>query len=137
MSKLRLEIIGNLGGDAVVRDAGGMKAIGFSVAHSEKWTDKNGNKQERTTWINCTYWKQEGKTKIAEYLKKGTLVVVEGVPSVRGYKTNAGEIGASLELQVKDIRFLGGNNSQTTNASVPGVDTPPVPSPGKEDDLPF
>ena len=105
--KLKLEIIGNLGSDAVVRDVNNSKAIGFSVAHSEKYKNSQGIEVENTTWVNCTIWKyQDQSVEIAKYLKKGTMVAIEGTPSVRGYQNQQGQIGASMECKVSFIKLL-------------------------------
>ena len=105
--KLKLEIIGNLGSDAIIRDVNNSKAISFSVAHSEKYKNAQGVEVENTTWVKCTIWKKTGKsTEIVKYLKKGTLVAIEGSPSVRVYKNQQGEIVASMECRVNFIKLL-------------------------------
>ena len=105
--KLKLEIIGNLGADATVKDVNSSKAISFSVAHSEKYKNHEGVDIEKTTWVNCTFWKYQGQsTEIAKYLKKGTMVAVEGFPSVRGYQNQTGQNAASLDCRVTDLRLL-------------------------------
>ena len=135
--KLKLEIIGNLGSDATVRDVNNSKAIGFSVAHSEKYKNAQGVEVEKTTWVNCTLWKYEGQsTEIAKYLKKGTMVAVEGFPSVRGYQTQQGEIGASLECRVSFIKLLSAKSTGADNVQNPN--TPPAENSGStKEDLPF
>lgn len=115
--KLKLEIIGNLGSDAVVRDVNNSKAIGFSVAHSEKYKNSQGTEVENTTWINCTIWKyQDQSVEIAKYLKKGTMVAIEGFPSVKGYQNQQGQIGASMECRVSFIKLLSNKNIANDNA---------------------
>ena len=136
--KLKLEIIGNLGADATVREVNASKAIGFSVAHSEKYKNQEGVDVEKTTWVNCTFWKYQGQsTEITKYLKKGTMVAIEGIPSVRGYQNQQGQNAASLDCRVTDLRLL----------SVPkNTENEPSPSENKENsneddkkdiDLPF
>ena len=114
--KLKLEIIGNLGSDAIIRDVNNSKAISFSVAHSEKYKNAQGIEVENTTWVKCTIWKKLGKsTEIAKYLKKGTLVAIEGYPSVRVYKNQQGEIVASMECRVNFIKLLSTKEVPTFN----------------------
>jgi single-strand DNA-binding protein len=123
--KLKLEIIGNIGSDAVVRDVNGSKAIGFSVAHSEKYKNTSGIDVENTTWVNCTIWKYQGQSiEIAKYLKKGTMVAIEGFPSVRGYQNQQGQIGASMECRVTFIKLLSAKNADV-QASEINQNTPP------------
>ncbi len=66
---IKLQIIGNLGKDATTNTVNGKNVINFSVAHTEKFTS-NGEKKEKTTWVECAYWTD--KTAISPYLKKGT-----------------------------------------------------------------
>jgi len=123
--KLKLEIIGNLGSDAVVRDVNNSKAISFSVAHSEKYKNAQGVEVENTTWVNCTIWKYQGQSvEIAKYLKKGTMVAVEGFPSVRGYQNQQGQIGASMECRVSFIKLLSSKTASTPAPSEPNKEDP-------------
>jgi len=105
---LKTTLIGFLGRDAEVKDVNGQKAISFSVAHTESYTARNGEKKETTTWVNCTLWRQPDKARIAEYLTKGSRVYVEGMPSARAYTTKAGETVAALDLRVLTLELLGG-----------------------------
>jgi single-strand DNA-binding protein len=72
---LVLEIIGNLGSDAVIKDFNGQKFISFSVAHTESYVDKELVKHEKTTWVSCLKYGESG---VLPYLKKGTRVFVRG-----------------------------------------------------------
>ena len=67
---IKLLVIGNLGKDAVVNNVNGKSVINFSVAHTEKYKDAQGNQKDRTVWVECAYWTD--RTAIAPYLKKGT-----------------------------------------------------------------
>lgn len=107
---LKMTMIGNLGRDAEVRDVNGQKVIAFTVAHSEKYTDRNGQQQERTQWVACSYWRNDGQTRVAEYLKVGQKVYVEGFPSVKPYLTKDGQQAASLELRVLSLELVGSRN---------------------------
>ncbi|PHN06147.1 single-stranded DNA-binding protein [Flavilitoribacter nigricans] len=113
---LKAEIIGNLGADAVVRNVNGTTAIGFSVAHNEKYKDSNGVTHEKTLWINCTFWRTK-ETRLIEYLKKGQMVFVEGTPSVGVYKNRDGQHVADFQLRVNRIELIGSrsdNDQQPT-----------------------
>lgn len=72
---LKIEIIGNIGSDAVVKDFNGKKYIAFNVAHSEKYKDAQGNTVEKTTWVSVL---KPGESNVVQYLKKGTGVYVCG-----------------------------------------------------------
>ena len=107
---LKSSAIGNVGKDAVVRHVGGKNVVSFSIAHNEKYQDKQGVKHERTTWIDCSLWRDDD-AKIAGYLKRGQLVYVEGVPSAEGYvQKDSGEVRGSFRLNVRKLELLGTNN---------------------------
>lgn len=137
---IKLQVIGNLGRDCTENDVNGRKVINFVVAHNRKIKD-----QDKTTWIDCAYWTE--KTAIANYLKKGTTVYVEGTPDVRTYQSNDGNFGASLTLRVQTVQLLGSRNpinptSSESNTSISNDDSPSLShttqsSPEETDDLPF
>lgn len=52
-------ILGHLGKDAVVSNVNGKTVINFNVAHSENWTDNAGVKNQKTTWVGCSYWTEK------------------------------------------------------------------------------
>jgi len=102
---IKLTAIGNLGKDAVMNTVSGKNVINFTVAHTEKFKDAQGNQKDKTVWVDCAYWTE--KTGIAPYLKKGTQVYVEGQPDVRTYTTKEGVNGATLSLRVLSVQLLG------------------------------
>ncbi len=107
---IKLMVIGNLGKDCTVNTVNGKNVINFSVAHTEKFKDKSGTQQEKTTWVECAYWTD--RTAISPYLKKGQQVYAEGTPEVRTYQTNDGKSGASLSMRVQSVQLLGGRNAE-------------------------
>lgn len=147
---IKLQIVGNLGKDCIVNDVNGKKVINFSVAHTERYKDSQGNQQERTTWVECAYWTD--RTAVAEYLKKGKMVYAEGAPSADGYTNKEGQAAATLRMRVQNIQLLGGGNengaqqgnvSNYGSAPAPTVKTetvspaPAMSAPAVDDDLPF
>ncbi|HEU4634013.1 MAG TPA: single-stranded DNA-binding protein [Flavisolibacter sp.] len=141
---IKMQVIGNLGKDCVVNTVNGKNVINFTVAHTEKFRDSQGNNQERTTWVDCAYWTD--RTAIAPYLQKGTQVFVEGTPEVRSYTRNDGTAGASLSLRVREVQLLGrkGDNVGGTASSyeAPSAARQETAAPagiddGVADDLPF
>jgi single-strand DNA-binding protein len=102
---IKMQVIGNLGKDCVVNTVNGKNVINFTVAHTEKYKDSQGNNQEKTTWVDCAYWTD--RTAIAPYLQKGTQVFAEGAPEVRSFTRNDGTAGASLSLRVREVQLLG------------------------------
>jgi single-strand DNA-binding protein len=132
---IKIFISGNIGKDAEVKTMqSGDSVISFSVAHTERTKDSNGNPKENTTWVNCSKWvKKDASTKIADYLKKGTKVIIEGTPNARAYTTvGSSDAKASLECRVLNIELIGSASSNT--------DTNKVEENKEEeykDDLPF
>ena len=113
---IKLQAIGHLGKDCITNTVNGKNVINFSVAHSEKYRDAQGNQVERTTCVECAYWTD--RTAIAQYLRKGTQVYVEGAPEVRTYPKNDGTTGASLTMRVFNIQLLG-SRSDNGGAAAP------------------
>ena len=104
---LQLQVIGNLGADAEVKEFNGSKGVCFNVAHTERWTDEQGTKHESTTWVSCILNGDGGK--LLPYLKKGTTVFVEGSGSVRCYSSPTEKrFVAGLNLSVRHIELVGG-----------------------------
>lgn len=73
----KVTLVGRLGKDPETRSAGSTSVTKFTVATDEKFTDKAGEKQERTEWHNVVAWGKLGEI-CAKYLKKGKLVYIEG-----------------------------------------------------------
>jgi single-strand DNA-binding protein len=100
-------IIGNLGRDPEVRFTSNGKAVAkFPVATSERWTDQDGNKQERTEWHNVVVWGKQAET-CGQYLSKGRQVFVEGSVRTRQYDDKDGNKRYITEIVARDVRFLG------------------------------
>jgi single-strand DNA-binding protein len=106
---LKTIVFGNVGNDAEIRATQtGMSVISFSVAHSEKWKDAQGQVQERTTWVRCSLWRKPDACGVAQCIKKGTKVLVEGQPSASAWLGNDGTAQAALELRVTNLELGGG-----------------------------
>ena len=112
---IKLQIIGNLGKDCIVNEVDGKSVINFSVAHSERYKDAQGNQKERTTWVECAYWTD--RTNISQYLVKGKTVYVEGAPSADAYTNKEGQVSATLRMRVQNVQLLGGAQSENGGAN--------------------
>lgn len=141
---IKLQIIGNLGKDCIIKEVNGKSVINFSVAHTERFKDSTGNLKERTTWVECAYWNE--KTTIGQYLKKGQLVYAEGSPEADPYLNKENQPAATLRMRVQNIQLLGGNKegqgASTGNVTNTGMTVKPVGAaetntPAAVDDLPF
>lgn len=101
-------IVGNLGADAEMRyTPSGTAVSNFRVAVNERWNDRDGQPQEKTTWFRVAVWGKQAEA-INQYLVKGRLVLVEGTVEARAYTAKDGTPRAALELRARDVRFLGG-----------------------------
>ncbi len=112
---IKLQIVGNLGADCIQKEVNGKNVINFNVAHTEKFKDAQGNLKERTTWVNCAYWTD--RTAVAQYLKKGKQVYVEGSPEAEAYTNKENQPAATLRLRVRDLQLLGGNTDGSQSSS--------------------
>lgn len=143
---IKLQVIGNLGKDCIVKEVNGRNVINFSVAHTERYKDSQGNQKERTTWVECAYWTD--RTAVAQYLTKGRTVYAEGAPEADAYTNKEGQAAATLRMRVQTVQLLGGGNSEgqqgsnagnvsyNTNTARP-VASAPAPVADSGDDLPF
>ncbi len=111
---IKLQVIGHLGKDCLTNTVNGKNVINFSVAHSERYRDAQGNQKEKTTWVECAYWTD--RTAVAPYLKKGTQVFVEGTPEARSYPKSDGTTGVSLTMRVSSVQLLGGKSNDNDNS---------------------
>lgn len=148
---IKLQIVGNLGKDCIVKEVNGKNVINFSVAHTERYKDAQGNQKERTTWVECAYWTD--RTAVAQYLTRGKMVYAEGSPEADSYTNKEGQAAATLRMRVQNIQLLGGGDNQgaqqgnVTNAGA-GYNTGATDNPvvrteappqvaSMDDDLPF
>lgn len=101
-------LIGHLGRDPEVRyGADGVAIANISVATTETWKDKNGDKQEKTEWHRVSFFGKLAEI-AAEYLKKGSLVYVEGRLQTRKYQDKDGVEKYSTEVIAQTMKMLGG-----------------------------
>src|SRR5262249_45129764 len=101
-------LVGNLGRDAELRYTPGGAAIAkFSLATTEKWTDKSGSPQERTEWHNIDLWGKQAET-LTEYLRKGKQVYVEGRLQTDEYTDKDGIKRRSTRVRCDRVVLLGG-----------------------------
>jgi single-strand DNA-binding protein len=108
MSVNKVIIVGRLGQNPEVRyTPSGAAVANFSVATSENWTDKSGQKQEKTEWHRIVVW---GKTaeNCGQYLAKGRQVYVEGRLQTRQWQDKDGQTKYTTEIQAQTVQFLGG-----------------------------
>jgi len=119
MSVNKMIVVGNLGADPVVRSLpnSGQNVANFSVASTERFSDRSGARQERTEWFRVVAFGKLADT-CAQYLSKGRQVYVEGRLSTREYEARDGSGKRYVtEIVARQIRFLGSRNSAATAAA--------------------
>lgn len=102
----RLEVIGNLGSDAQVRNANGSEFLSFSVGHSEK-----SGEVQTTVWVDCTLNKVNAR--LLPFLVRGAAVYVCGRAFLRTYKGRDGAVHAGISCRVDALQLCG--SSQQSN----------------------
>ena len=101
-------LVGNLGRDAEVRyTPGGAAVARFSIATTEVWNDKGGQRQERTEWHNIDLWGKQAES-LSEYLVKGKQVYVEGRLQTDEYTDKEGQKRKSTKVRCERVVLLGG-----------------------------
>ena len=100
-------LIGNVGRDPESRTTqGGQTVANFSIATSERWKDKSGEKQERTTWHNCTVWGALTQV-VLNYVVKGSKLCVQGRYEARKWTDKDGNERTTYEVNVSSLELLG------------------------------
>lgn len=139
-------LIGRLGRDPETRFmANGEAVCNFSVATSEKYTDKNGQRQEATEWHNVTMYRKLAEI-AGQYLTKGSQVYLEGKIQSRKYTDKNGVERTAYDIIANEMKMLGGRNDsgqqsdQHTPPEHPRRQAPATPAAPAEDidnDVPF
>jgi single-strand DNA-binding protein len=155
MSLNKVMLIGNVGKDPEVTNLEkGSKVAKFTLATSEKYTDKAGNKTERTDWHNIVAWGPLADL-IEKYVTKGKQLYVEGQIRNRSWEQE-GVKKFATDINITSLVFLGGGNGgskDSSSASAASSEAPksapakkatttkePVVTPAMDDtdeDLPF
>ncbi len=140
-------LVGRLGKDPEVRSTpSGTSVAKFSLATDERFTDKSGEKQDRTEWHNIVAWGKLGEI-CGQYLRKGKLVYIEG--SIRTDSWDDKESGQKkyrTEIVARDMKMLdrrgddegggGGSYGGSSRGSSRGSSAP-APDMGDDEEVPF
>jgi single-strand DNA-binding protein len=135
-----ITFIGNLTDDPELRFTGGGAPVAtLRVASNRRYTDRSGNQQEETTFLNVNCWRDLAENS-AESLSKGDRVVVIGRVRVRSYENREGQTVWTTEIEADEIapslRWARAKVARTSGSSgsSSGDSAPPPPS---DDDVPF
>jgi single-strand DNA-binding protein len=108
MSVNKVILVGRLGRDPETRYTGGGQAVAnFSLATDETYKDKSGERQKRTEWHKIVVWGKQAEI-AQQYLKKGSLIFVEGRIQSREWQDKEGQKRTSFEIVANNFRMLGG-----------------------------
>lgn len=133
---LKLQVIGNIGKDAVAQTINNNNYAKFSLAVKDG-KDQNGN--ERTIWVDCMKSDKEGK--LTPFLTQGKTIAVEGKPTANAYTNKEGKVVSSLSVWVNDLEFVASPKPKDSAAPKEALKTAPAADdPFAEDsidDLPF
>lgn len=131
-------LIGNLGKDPeIFTFENGVKKASFSLATTESYKDKEGNRVDQTEWHNIVLWR--GLAEVAEkYLGKGNQIYLEGKIKTRVWDDKDGNKRYTTEIYGDNMTMLGGRREQNGNGTENKVQEAPVEdNSGPADDLPF
>ncbi len=148
MSMAKVMLLGNLGRDPETRyNPNGRMNVTFSMATNRRWTDQQGQQQDRTTWFNVTAWGQlaERIDKLTQdgYVRKGSQVFILGRIESREYQDSNGTTRTSLDVNADDLQLTGsrGDRDSQSGGSRDSQDGPRAEGtsfdPQDIDDIPF
>ncbi|HEY6096357.1 MAG TPA: single-stranded DNA-binding protein [Gallionellaceae bacterium] len=151
MSVNKVILVGRLGKDPETRYMTNGEAVAnVTLATSENWKDKSGEKQERTEWHNLVFYRRLAEI-AGEYLKKGSQIYVEGRIQTRKYQDKSGQERYITEIIVNEMQMLGGKSGggsfevmdKPAGAAAASAPAAARPAPAKsnfdnfDDDIPF
>lgn len=125
-------IIGNLGSDPEVRStSSGTRVATLSVATSRRWTDRDGEDQERTEWHRVVCWDRLAEI-CEQYLSKGDRIYVEGRIEYRQWEGQDGRTRYTTEIRARQMIMLGGRGDRAPSGG-PSPGRERAPEPGRQD----
>jgi single-strand DNA-binding protein len=129
-------LIGNLGADPEIRyTKESMPVATFSIATTERWADKSGNKKESTEWHRVVAWNKLAEI-CGEHLKKGAKVYIEGKIQTRKWQDKNGNDKYTTEVIAREMKMLDSSGGNTGGGNT-GADAPPPAPSYTGDDVPF
>jgi len=139
--------IGNLGNDPDVRYLpDGWAVANISIAVSDDYKDKNGQKVEQTEWVRVNFFGKQAEV-VGQYLKKGSKIFVSGKMKTRKWQDQSGQDKYSTEIVASDMQMLDSRGSADAVVTEPGGAQAPKAATNSEsqpggfsdfdDDIPF
>lgn len=142
-------LVGRLGADPELKSVGQSQSVArLSIATSESWMGKDGQRQERTEWHRVVVWGRQAEN-CGKHLSKGRQVYVEGRLQTRSWEDQQGQKRYTTEIVATTVQFLGagsgaergdnsyGDNTSSSSSSSSTQDFGPEPSFDTSDEIPF
>lgn len=133
-------IIGRVGRDPEIRYTGSGKAVAnFSIATSESYKDRNGEKQEKTEWYKIVAWEKLAEI-IGQYVVKGQLLYIEGKGQTREWENKEGQKQKSFEVVAQQMKMLSRGKESGASADTAPREEAPGGATGpdiNDEDIPF
>jgi len=121
-------LMGNLGKDPELRYTPSQQAVcQFPIATTDSWTDREGNRQEKTEWHNIVVFGRQAET-TNQYVKKGRPVFIEGRISNRSWDDQDGNKRYRTEIIANRVLFLGSSGQNSSGGSIPLPEMSPADS---------
>lgn len=132
MSVNKVILVGRLGKDPEVRfTSGGQAVANFTMATDYSYKDRNGERQKRTEWHRIVAWRKLAEI-VQQYLKKGSLIYIEGRIETREWQDKEGQKRYTTEIIANEMRMLGGRGDGMAAGAGAGA-TAPASAPRGED----
>jgi single-strand DNA-binding protein len=126
----KVQLIGRVGKDPEIKHLeSGSSVANFTLATSEKYTNKKGEKVENTEWHSIVAWNKLAEI-IEKYIEKGDLIYIEGKLTYRKYEGKDGETKYITEIKADGLEMLSGKSKQNKPE-------PSLPDNEPSDDLPY
>jgi len=135
----QLILVGHLGSTPEMRyTSSGIPVTNFRLAVNRRWTNKEGQSQEKTTWFNVNLWERRAEI-AAQYLSKGSKVMIMGeVDRAHPWQDRDGNLQASIEVTAHQFQFLDGRNEQDNRVNhAPPEDPQDASAADSSADVPF
>ncbi|MBW1979857.1 MAG: single-stranded DNA-binding protein [Deltaproteobacteria bacterium] len=133
----KVMLIGNLGADPeLTYTPNGTAKATMRLATHETWTNREGEKGERTEWHRVVAWGRLAEI-CGQYLAKGRQVFIEGRLQTRSWEDREGNRRWITEIVASGMQMLGSPRQSQDDSAVPPVDDAVEDAPPPEDDIPF
>lgn len=129
VSMNKVTIMGRIGSEIETKNVANNYVAKFSVATSEKWKNKAGEKQEKTSWHNITAWGNIAKV-VSQYSGKGKRVLIEGKIDYRTWDKTDGSKGYATDIIANNVSIIDFNENEKEETSSQQPDF-------TADDIPF